>query len=141
MKNKERIPVASAQRVVKLEYTKQQKKMSQQSINLLSKNTFAQEADEIVIYNVEQDFYNKNFKLGSGADIREANYYSKLKESFCINECEIVNYIQNKIDGKLDIKPKKKKLSNYLSQLKEQEGGVIDTANYWNMKLWQKKKK
>ena len=110
--------------------------MSQQSINLLSKSKFAQEADEIVIYNFEQYFYNKNFKLGSGADIREANYYSKLKESFCIDECEIVNYIQNKIDGKLDIKPKKKKLSNYLSQLKEQEGGVIDTANYWNMKLW-----
>ena len=110
--------------------------MSQQSINLLSKNRFAQEADEMVIYNFEQYFYNKNFKLGSGADIKEASYYLRLKNTFCVDECEIVTYIQNKIDGKLNIKPKKKKLSNYLLQLKEQEGNIVDTANYWNMKLW-----
>jgi hypothetical protein len=75
--------------------------MSQQSITLLSKSKFAQEADEILIYNFEQYFYYKNFKLGLGADIREANYYSKLKEVLCIDECEIVNYVQDKIKGKI----------------------------------------
>lgn len=113
--------------------------MSSQSIRLQSQQRIQQEVEENLFYDFENYFLNKNFKIGGVADRAEANHNYYLYKLLCTDNCEIVNYIQDKIDGKLECKnkPKKKKLSNYLKNLREQELLYnIDTRNFWEESLW-----
>lgn len=109
--------------------------MSSQSITLNTIEKHSEEINEILIYNFEQYFYSKNFKLGSGANIREMSYYRHLKELLCDNNCEVANFIQNKLQGNPQKIKKRKKLHNYMEE-HEIEYEVVDTKNYWNIKNW-----
>ena len=112
--------------------------MSTQSIELNYKEKHIEEATEILIYNFEQYFYEKYFKLGGGADIHEMTYYRHLKKILCIDECEIVNYISDKLRGELIEEEGKeiKKLS--FSKMLHNYNNSLNTnsKNFWNIKQW-----
>lgn len=111
--------------------------MSTQSINNLSLERYSQEAHEILVYNFEQYFYSKNFRLTSGADIKEMTYYRHLQELLCNNNCQVYNDLYDKIAGKLKNCPKKKKsISHLIKQMREEQNISIDTKNYWEISLW-----
>lgn len=95
--------------------------MSTQSINNLSLERYSQEAHEILVYNFEQYFYSKNFRLTSGADIKEMTYYRHLQELLCNNNCQVYNDLYDKIAGKLKNCPKQRKTISYLLHCIEQE--------------------
>lgn len=79
--------------------------MSQQSINSNTLDKFSRESKEILIYNTENYFYDKNFKLGSGANIEEMTYYRHLRKMLCDSDCEIQDLIYKKLNGELTKKP------------------------------------
>lgn len=95
--------------------------MPTQSINNLSLKRYSQEAHEILVYNFEQYFYSRNFKLGSGADIKEMTYYRHLQELLCNNNCQVYNDLYDKIAGKLKKVPKRRKTISYLLYCLNQE--------------------
>ena len=109
--------------------------MSSQSIVLNTIEKYSEETNKILIYNFEQYFYSKNFKLGLGANMEEMSYYRHLKELFCDNNCEIANCIQNKLQGNPQEVNKRRKLHTCMEEY-EREHEIIDTKNYWTENLW-----
>ena len=111
--------------------------MSTQSINLNYKKKHIEEATEILIYNFEQYFYEKYFKLGGGADIHEMTYYRHLKKILCIDDCEIVNYIQDKLDGNLGEQKQNKVRKSFSQSLYNYNNSLnTNSKNFWNLKQW-----
>ncbi len=111
--------------------------MSTQSITLLTKEKYAEEAQELLVYNFEQYFLHKNFRLGEGIDQDEVMHNMYFKEMLCENNCQVYNYLYDAIAGKVKKCPKKKKtVSDLIKRLREEQGVTIDTINYWNEKLW-----
>lgn len=69
--------------------------MSQLSINTLSKERYAQEADDFILHNFENYFFYKHFKVGE--DIKnysEIKHNMAIKRMMCNPTCEISNYIK-----------------------------------------------
>jgi|TARA_R110000782_G_scaffold267592_1_gene363176 hypothetical protein len=111
--------------------------MSSQSISLNYKSKHVQDTREILIYNFEQYFYEKHFKLGKGADLEEMNYYRELKKILCNDNCEIVNYINSKLNGELqqeediEISLLSNNLKSYNSKTE-----VTNNKTFWEIKSW-----
>jgi hypothetical protein len=111
--------------------------MSTQSITLNTVEKHSQQVREVMIYNFEQYFYHKNFRLGDGANLEELNYYRYLKDILCDDNCEIVNFLRSKLEGDLKNSPKKKKRKlSQLMQEYEHEHQIVDTRNFWTSKDW-----
>lgn len=111
--------------------------MSTQSITSLSKEKYSEEAQNILIYNFEQYFYKKNFRLGDGIDEEEAFHNMYLQELLCENNCQVYNDLYDKIAGKVKNCPKKKKsISHLIKQMREEQNINIDTKNYWEISSW-----
>lgn len=111
--------------------------MSTQSITSISKERYTQEAQDILIYNFEQYFYHKNFRLGDGIDEDETLHNMYLQELLCNNNCEVYNYLYDTIAGKVKNCPKKKKsISHLIKHMREEQGISVDTRNFWDIKAW-----
>lgn len=115
--------------------------MSQQSINKNSIEKFEQESKEILIYNTENYFYNKHFKIGKRYDIDEMNYYRHLRKMLCESDCEIKDLIYKKLNGQLTEKPNKlyTRLSDLVNLLEIQENKPQEEfmhKMYWNDVAW-----
>ena len=112
--------------------------MSTQSISTLSKNKYSEEAQEILIYNFEQYFYYRNFRLGTGIKEDESLHNMYLLELFCNNNCEVYNYLYDKIAGRLE--PKRNKKLAISEVIKDhsshQHPIVMNTKVYWTDKIW-----
>src|SRR5690606_34979817 len=108
-----------------------------QSININNVDKYINQAREISIYNFEQFIYFNNFRLGNGADLDEMTYYRHLKDILCTNDCEVYNYLQDKLEGKLKTKKyKKRSISEIIINLRKESGEEIDVKNYWSLKDW-----
>ena len=93
--------------------------MSTQNLSELSRERYAEETEEKLLQMADAYFYQKHFLLGKTPDrdrIRHAMIFSNI---LCRQHCEILNYIQDKITGKLEFcgkKPKSKKLNSLINQ-------------------------
>lgn len=111
--------------------------MSQQNITELSKVKYAKDAEDILIYNFEQYFYHKNFRISDGMNEEETTHNRYLLELLCANNCEVYNALYDKISGIVTNKPKKKKSISYLIKEWNEENNItIDSKNFWNEKFW-----
>lgn len=114
--------------------------MSKQSIQLNTKDRYSEKLKYCSINGFEDYFRNKHFKVGDGADIYEMTYNRRMKKILCTDDCEIVNYLQDKLNGKLcaENKPKRRKLCEYLECCDNQ--GDIDVDKellvYWTRNTW-----
>ena len=99
--------------------------MSTYSLNILDSKKYQKEIEESIIYSFEQYIYKEHFRLGNGIENEnELKHNLILSRILCEDNCEIVNYIQDKLEGKLEIPPKKKKrkkLSELLNLCSEQD--------------------
>ena len=111
--------------------------MSKQSIEL---NRPIDQIKDCLLNSFEQYFYNKNFRIGETANMEEMTYNRRIKNILCSDDCEVVNYMQDKLDGKLcaENKPKRRKLCEYLECCESQ--GDIDLDKelkvYWTRNTW-----
>lgn len=112
--------------------------MSTQSISTLSKDKYLREAQEILIYNFEQYFYYRNFRLGTGIDEEESLHNMYLSELLCDNNCEVYNYLYDKIAGKLKTKKSKKlSISESIGHYNSHQHPItMNTKVYWTDKTW-----
>ena len=116
--------------------------MSSQSINTQTIQRWQEQSREILIYNFEQYFYHKNFRIGSGtADQEELDHNMHMYELLCNNNCEVYNYVYDKFAGKLEENcPKKKKSVSEIIEIFNRQNNVgninIDTRNFWSLSQW-----
>lgn len=111
--------------------------MSTQSLNNLSIDRYRKEAHEILIYNFEQYFYEKRFKLGSGADIKEMSYYRHLYELLCNNNCQVYNMLYDKIAGEyVNYENEQVTLSEIIIRRNNTQNISVDTNTYWTLAQW-----
>lgn len=112
--------------------------MSTYSLDILDSEKYQKEFEDNIIYSFEQYIYKEHFRLGNGIENEdELKHNLILSRLLCEDNCEIVNYIQDKLEGKLEIPPKKKKrkkLSELLNLCSEQDNCTneeVITSCYW----------
>lgn len=109
--------------------------MSTYSLEILDAEKYQKEFEENIIYSFEQYIYKEHFRLGNGIENEdELKHNLILSRILCEDNCEIVNYIQDKLEGKLKIPPKKKKISELLKCYTEQyncSNEEVITSCYW----------
>lgn len=122
--------------------------MSTQSINELSQNRYAIENQKSMFALSDAYFYKEYYMLGEGASFDKMYHSLLFNRILCEDNCEIVDYIKEKICGKLDefgcTKSRKKKTLNELISLVttnpkcEHEAGCNggDCICDWNQVSW-----
>lgn len=91
--------------------------MSIQQIEYLSQEKFARDLQKTLMNQSDAYFNKKHFLLGKGEDkleIRKALIYSEI---MCTQECDIIKFIEDSIQGKLEECGKKRCRSNRLEDL------------------------
>jgi len=91
--------------------------MSTQSILEQSKQRYFNETDENLLRLNTSYFAHKNFLLGESPDRDKIKHYMLFHRILCTNNCEITNYIQDKIEGKLEEKERKPKAIKRVSEI------------------------
>ena len=92
--------------------------MSTQSIKLADKEHYASTFEKRILWNADQYFMYRNYKIGNGIKYDEAMYYSKLGSFICTDNCQLVDYIKKKLEDKLPVCKEKTKEKNYSLQKK-----------------------
>ncbi len=91
---------------------------STQSILELNQQRYLEESEEALLLMSDLYFYKKKFLLGCGVDRDKMNFYMQQHRFLCTDICEVIEFIQCKIDGKLEEDTiKKAKKSTYLMDL------------------------
>lgn len=92
--------------------------MSTQQILNIDTSTLSEKFTNEIIFNADQYYFEKHFKMGKGMDIKKALHYSKLQSIICTDNCELSGWIKKKLEGKLEelgvCPPKKRTLQNLL---------------------------
>lgn len=116
--------------------------MSSQSINTQTTQRWQEQSREILVYNFEQHFLYKNFRIGDDRDSQEeVEHNMYIYELLCNNNCEVYNYIYDKFAGKLEENCAKKdrplsKIIEMFNRHDKEEDVNIDTRNFWSIKSW-----
>lgn len=76
--------------------------MATQSILELSRERYLQESEERLLQLSDAYFYKKKFLLGEGVDRDELRFTMQSHKMLCTEDCEMINFIKNKIAGKLE---------------------------------------
>lgn len=76
--------------------------MGQESINSKTQENYFDKSKEQLICFANKEKLKINFKLGNGADKDKVRHNQILYSILCTDNCEIVDYIWDKIEGKLE---------------------------------------
>lgn len=97
--------------------------MSTKNIKYVDRDSYLEKSESMLLSLSDAYFNKKRFLLGEGADKDKVIFYLQMNKSLCTKNCEMIEFIQDKIDGKLqDCGVKIKKLqtfSNYLEAIVE----------------------
>lgn len=97
--------------------------MSTQSILDLNREIYLDKAEKNLLQMSDAYFFKKRFLMGEGADEDKVDFYSQMYRLLCTDNCEMKDFIQNKIEGKLEecgIKPSpQQKMSEILMLAKQ----------------------
>ena len=74
--------------------------MSTQSILLKDKAHYAKEFEKQILWNADRYYMHRFYKLGEDMNFNEAMYYSKMGSFICTKNCELIDWIKNKLEGK-----------------------------------------
>lgn len=121
--------------------------MSNQSILELDREVYLQKAEKNLLQMSDAYFFNKHFKIGEGVDEDKKDFYYQMYRLLCEENCEIQEFIKDKIEGKLEdckIKPNSStKLAEilYLAKqyLETQECSLDEAVSEccsWNSVAW-----
>src|SRR3990170_4015029 len=142
--------------------------MSTKSINTLTRETYLKEAEENLLRMSDAYFYKNKFLMGEGVDEDKQDFYMQSHRYLCTDSCTMTQFIQDKIEGKLEEcgkKPKdkqtihdilrfvssessKSKPKNVGTKVKDTESGIIHNSmseaarelniNLCNLRYWLK---
>lgn len=89
--------------------------MSAYSLQLLNAEKYHEDFEANILYSFDQYIYKEHFRVGDGiTDEDELEHDLIFYRILCEDNCEIKNYIQDKIEGKLDPIHKKNKAKRRL---------------------------
>jgi hypothetical protein len=97
--------------------------MSTKSINTLTRETYLEKAEDNLLRMSDAYFYKKKFLIGEGIDEDKQDFYMQNYRFLCTDNCEMNNFIQDKIEGKLEEcgrKPKEKQTIHDILKLAKQ---------------------
>ena len=116
--------------------------MSGYSLEILNREIYEDNFEDELIYNLENYFYHLNFRIGKGIeDIDELKHTRYMYKIMHIDNCEIINYISDKIRGTLPCEKKKSKsLAELMHKYKKHHGfgdtDIIVPHVYWSDAQW-----
>lgn len=76
--------------------------MSQQQVNKISPKKYLSVAQEMLIKQATAYYIQEHFKVSSSYDRHKFLFYSLYTDILCTEDCEIINWVDKKIRGKLD---------------------------------------
>jgi hypothetical protein len=115
--------------------------MSAYSLEILDSEKYSRDFQENILYSFDSYIYKEHFRVGEGIkDDKELKHSLIFSRILCTDNCEISNYIQDKIEGKLEScnKKKKKKLISSIFNFCQQESCSADefSSVAWTKSLW-----
>lgn len=75
--------------------------MSTKNIKYISRERYLEKSEDMLLSLSDAYFNKKRFLLGEGVDKDKMIFYLQMNKSLCIKSCEIKDFIQDKINGKL----------------------------------------
>ena len=75
--------------------------MSTKNIKYTTRESYLHKSEEMLMLLSDQYFNKKRFLLGEGADKDKVTFYLQMNNSLCTKNCELINFIQDKIEGRL----------------------------------------
>lgn len=106
------------------------------SLEIKDQKKYHSLAKDILIYNFENYLMKKRFMVGNGIeDEGELDHAILFYDILCDDNCDIINYIQSKINGTLESSPKKKKTKS-LEYNEEERTEIVDLRVFWDIKAW-----
>ena len=97
--------------------------MSQYSLEILNSEKYVEDFEEIILYNFDHYFMQEHFKVGKGIEENgELEHALLFHRILCTDNCTIIEYVKDKLSGKLE-RPRKrnKRLGELLRTVQEQE--------------------
>lgn len=80
--------------------------MSQQQVNKISAQKYLETAEKMLIKQADSYYVKEHFRVGSDFDKSKFIFYALFADILCTEDCEIVNWVDRKIRGKLEGKIK-----------------------------------
>lgn len=97
--------------------------MSTKNIDYTTRQNYLEKSEDMLLLQSDAYFNKKRFLLGNGVNKDKMIFYLQMNKSLCTKNCEMIDFIQDKIDGKLqDCGVKIKKLqtfTNYIEAIVE----------------------
>jgi len=118
--------------------------MSAQNILYLNREVYLEKAEKNLLQMSDAYFFDKHFKIGEGVNEDKMSFYYKMHRLLCTDDCEMIEFIQDKIEGKLEescgIKRKPKQTISEVMKIAEEHFEdkcceVISDCG-WNLKEW-----
>jgi hypothetical protein len=116
---------------------------STQSILELNRERYLKEADQQLLEMSETYFYKTHFLLGEGIDRDKMNFSLQAQRYLSIEEPEMLQFIADKIEGKLEPnnkKTSKRRLHELLEQFRNDFGctdqEVLEACCNWETLEW-----
>lgn len=120
--------------------------MSSYSLEIVNSEKYSQEFEENILYSFDNYMYKKHFRVGEGIkDENELKHNLIFSRILCEDSCEIINYIQDKIMGKIEsCKKIKKSISQTLVEFTNCNNSKVVCMNnnnnsckpIWTEALW-----
>lgn len=80
--------------------------MSQQQVNKISPQKYLDVAQGMLVKQAKSYYIQEHFKVGSSYDKHKFLFYSLYADILCTEDCEIINWADRKIRGRLEGKIK-----------------------------------
>ena len=109
--------------------------MSTQSILLKDKAHYAKEFEKQILWNADRYYMYRFYRLGEDINFNEAMYYSKMGSFICTKNCELIDWIKNKMEAKLDVCDKGKSIYDLINMIPKT--GCSNTDNFNNIMHWE----
>lgn len=115
--------------------------MSNYSLEILNREKYLEEFEDIILYNFDNYFMREHFKVGVGIeDIEELEHSMLFQKILCTDNCTILNYVRDKIEGKLEKKVKRRKKLGELIQTVQKENDCSEdeviNSIFWSGTQW-----
>lgn len=116
---------------------------STQSILELNRERYLEDAERQLLVMSDAYFLKEKFLLGEGVDRDKMTFALQAQSYLCTDECEMLQFIADKIEGKLEPnkkKSRKRKLQELLEQFRNDFGctdeEVLEAACHWEAMEW-----
>lgn len=103
--------------------------MSQQQINRISAQKYLEKAQDTLQHQAHLNYLKEHFRVGNDFDKHKFIFSYLYSKSLCTDDCEVINWVDRKIRGKLEGKIKFSKDG----LIEPNTPDIIINNNYYNI--------